>query len=129
MMMILMLTGSCLLSALISTGGAHAAPTASEYGHGLVGIVGTGGGGSSGSNNQRGGGGDFRSRRGFKTVGLATARGFGKRSSSLMHSQHQHIGQQQQQHQMEEEQEEQQQPLMFYTESNVNHNVNDDEER
>lgn len=29
-------------------------------------------------NNQR----DFRSRRGFKTVGLATARGFGKRSNA-----------------------------------------------
>ena len=25
---------------------------------------------------------DFRSRRGFRTVGLATARGFGKRSSN-----------------------------------------------
>ena len=71
-MIVLMLAGSCLMSALIST--TEAAPGSSEYG----GHVGTSS--INGHNNQR----DFRSRRGFKTVGLATARGFGKRSSSTM---------------------------------------------
>lgn len=68
-MIILMLAGSFLMSALILT--TEAAPGLSEYG----GHVGTSS--FNGHNNQR----DFRSRRGFKTVGLATARGFGKRSS------------------------------------------------
>jgi hypothetical protein len=71
-MIVLVLAGSCLMSALITT--TEAAPGSSEYG----GHVGTSS--INGHNNQR----DFRSRRGFKTVGLATARGFGKRSSSAM---------------------------------------------
>lgn len=56
----LVLAGWSLISLLLLTTAVEAAPGPVEYS----------------ANNQR----DFRSRRGFKTVGLATARGFGKRA-------------------------------------------------
>ena len=60
---ILVLAGWGLIGLLILTTAVEAAPGPTDYA----------------VNNQR----DFRSRRGFKTVGLATARGFGKRTPSL----------------------------------------------
>jgi hypothetical protein len=63
---LMVLAGWGLIGLMILTTAVEAAPHPADYT-------------SSSVNNQR----DFRSRRGFKTVGLATARGFGKRAPSL----------------------------------------------
>ncbi|KAI9552022.1 putative allatotropin precursor [Daphnia sinensis] len=60
----LVLAGWGLIGLMILTTAVEGAPHPADY---------------SSVNNQR----DFRSRRGFKTVGLATARGFGKRAPAL----------------------------------------------
>ena len=62
--LMMVLAGGGLIGLMLSTTAVEAAPHPAEY--------------TSSVNNQR----DFRSRRGFKTVGLATARGFGKRAPS-----------------------------------------------
>jgi hypothetical protein len=60
----IVLAGWGLIGLMILTTTVESAPHPADY--------------TSSVNNQR----DFRSRRGFKTVGLATARGFGKRAPS-----------------------------------------------